>query len=171
MDNRIQFEHYSPRWQSSIFQLWSDEISKSWITNPFSYNTDIDFYHHIQRMIDSSFHDFRVVTVKQAEEDYFAGIVFTHDFRTNDGHCKLSVLPNQNMDVKRVLSDFIQWLFREYPLQKVFCEIYGFNKEQIDVCYSLGFCKEADLVDYIYFNGKYHNLVIMGLERTSTLRI
>jgi len=55
--------------------------------------------------------------------------------------------------------------FDELNLHRVFLRVYDFNERAIRVYEKLGFVKEGVLRQHVFRDGKYHDVILMGLLR------
>ena len=60
---------------------------------------------------------------------------------------------------------FMAWLFANYPLRKIYSEIFGFNLASLAVFRKAGLEPAAVLEDHLYWQGDYHDLVIFSITR------
>lgn len=60
---------------------------------------------------------------------------------------------------------FMKQLFKQYPLRKIYVDIYDYNQESLKSNISAGFEIEGVLKEYRYLNGKYHSLNVLSISR------
>jgi UDP-4-amino-4,6-dideoxy-N-acetyl-beta-L-altrosamine N-acetyltransferase len=66
--------------------------------------------------------------------------------------------------------EILKFAFVKLNLNKVFLEVYEFNKNAVELYKKIGFNIEGNLKSHSYKNGKYRNLLIMGIFRDDFLR-
>lgn len=122
-----------------------------------------EFQHWIMDQLVGYYHDFYVIEEITVTSDIIVqGFILSYDYRTYDAHCQIyGYLPNGINST--VLGQFVDFLFKEYPLNKVFLEIPDGDKVFLDSAFSLGFTQEAVLAENRYVNGEYHDLIILSL--------
>lgn len=60
---------------------------------------------------------------------------------------------------------FAAWLFDNYPLRKLYAEVYGFNQESNATLQAAGIRPEAVLHEHLYWRGGYHDLLLYAVSR------
>lgn len=93
--------------------------------------------------------------------NYVIGFALAYDYRVYDGHCQLCVCVSKEID-SNMLGSFIEMLFKEYPLNKVFWKVVATDERILNLACALGFTKEMVLKDYCYKNGKYQDLWVLS---------
>ncbi len=66
--------------------------------------------------------------------------------------------------------EILRFAFVKLNLNKVFLEVYEFNKNAVELYKKIGFKTEGNLKSHSYKNGKYRNLLIMGIFREEFLK-
>lgn len=123
-----------------------------------------DFFDWLMNQLSGYYHDFFVIEDPEASEpDCVIGFLVAFDYRSYDGHCQIGGYANCGLN-SSLLGEFVDFLFREYPLNKVFLETADIREPLIRSAEELGFIREAILPAYLYISGSYHDLVIMGLN-------
>ena len=137
------------------------------------FNSEGEFSEWIKNRINSEFHDFFMI--KKAEKNI--GYVHNYDFNLNDGHCKITVFVEQSYrklglgGIATIM--FMDYLFKQYPFNKIYIDIYEYNEESLMSNMKAGFEEEGILKEYRYYSGKYYDMHIlsMGKEKfNKTLR-
>lgn len=110
------------------------------------------------------YHDFYVVEKKSPySTESICGFVISYDYRIYDSHCKIYGYLKQGIN-SEVLNIFLQILFKEYPLNKVFIELTENDKFLLTSAVESGFEQEAVLPDNKYMNGTYYDLLILSIN-------
>lgn len=60
-----------------------------------------------------------------------------------------------------------RYLFTNYPLRKVYANVFEFNKESYDFSKSCGFVEEGFMREHIYYNGRYWGVYTLALYRNT----
>ena len=129
------------------------------------------FGHWLQDHLGNHFHDFYMVRLASAGDmsETTIGYVHNYDFSLIDGHCKLSVYIQpayRQTGLGGIAAAlFMQRLFAEYPLRKLYSAIYEYNAESLRSNLAAGFQEEGVLRDYRYYNGAYHDLYYLSITR------
>lgn len=100
----------------------------------------------------------------------FVGFAYSYDFSALDGHCLFTIA------VKRayrnsgsgalICARFLQYLFKNYPLRKVYAHVYEYNKDCISCMYDSGIKAECTFKEYHYHNGVYNDMIVFAIERS-----
>ena len=124
-------------------------------------NSRNDFGKWFENKLKYDFHDFYIIKF----ENQIIGSIYSYEFKLSDRHCKMKVLLDISDDklVKNIIILFVELLFREYPLRKIFVEEY--QKELIELYKNAGFQCEMILDKYIYCEGRYNDLTFLSIER------
>ena len=125
-----------------------------------------DFDSWIQDRLKYNYNEFFVV---EDTSDNMIGIVYSYDHRMTDGHCKITVyiVPKlRHSGIGGIISlDFIGFLFKNYPYRRINCEVYSYNLESLNSLIQAGFEKTGVIREYRYYNGLFHDLVILTISR------
>lgn len=115
----------------------------------------------------NEFHDFFIIRESQHMEPL--GYVHNYDFSLVDGHCKLVVyiIPEyREIGIGGMAAiTFMKKLFAMYPLRKLYSTIYDYNRESLNSNLAAGFQEEANILDYRYYDGKYHSIHYLSISR------
>lgn len=122
-----------------------------------------DFRHWILGQLSGYYHDFFMIKdTSRTESSNICGWLLAYDYRIYDGHCKFYGYLCQGLN-KMITSQFLNILFKEYPLKKVFLQITNADTSLLSVAYELGFKQEAILYEYKYSWGNYKDLLILSV--------
>lgn len=149
-----------------LFSAFTGEDQFLYSTN-LHFNSKRSFENWIRERIGRDFHDFFLVKNKIGGNPI--GYVHNYDFSLIDGHCKLSVY----VDVRYrktgiggfIAIYFLNYLFIEYPLRKVYSTIYDYNHESLNSNLAAGFIEEGMINEYRYHSGKYYPIHYLSIER------
>lgn len=139
----------------------------------YLYSTKLRFYsiqtfqHWLECRLGRDFHDFYIIRDSSGLSQI--GYVHNYDFSLIDGHCKLVVYiisKYRETGFGGIAAiEFMKTLFFLYPLRKLFSTIYEYNKESLKSNLAAGFELEGIIKDYRYFDGKYHNIYYLSIEK------
>lgn len=104
------------------------------------------------------------------ENDIPVGSTFLRDIDQDHGKAEFGFFLGEadvrgrgiGKDIVRLTVDYG---FRELNLHRIYSRAYESNKPSIACFLHCGFAKEGVLKDSVYADGKYHNVVVMGLIR------
>jgi len=93
-------------------------------------------------------------------------IGFTYIDFTNHS-CELSFITDNYIDgwSGEVLKTMAEYAFNNLNMHKVFIEIYDFDLQKKELLEKTGFKKECELIDTVWYKGKYHNSIRYYLIR------
>lgn len=166
MDIRINFENFSVNTDTPIlYKMMMDLDDQYLFLNKIKINNDIEFERWIVEQSRSFFHDFYIIK----HEDSIIGFVYSYNFRPLDGHCKICTYIDKkyrNKGIGGVVAiRFMHLLFRDYPLRKILLEVYSYNYQSLLSNLKAGFTEEGCIKEYRYYNGEYHSLHILSIDR------
>ena len=131
------------------------------------FNYLADFERWFTDNLSRYYHDFYVVYDDANKK--IAGYVYSYEYRSYDGHCKVfTVLTETYRQVGMgalVGLRFLKELFTNYPIRKVYLDIYNYNKQSLMSNLDAGFKEEGCLKNFRYDNGEYHDMHILSLTR------
>ena len=120
-----------------------------------------EFYHWLLQQFSGLYHEMYVFAKKDAMKE-IVGFVLTYDYRVYDGHCFLCTCFSEDI-VQSGLENFIDLMFREYPLKKIFWELTVTSEHELSMASELGFTKELLLKEYKYQKGKYVDVCVLSV--------
>lgn len=149
---------------SQLFELIIDQYNTSVpLAHQHRFINVDDYQHWIAERLGGYFHDFYVVEEKNDMNiEKIQGFIFSYDYRIYDNHCHIYGYLRYGID-SILLGKFVDILFKEYPLNKVFLETTENDDKLLKAAYDLGFTQEAMLLENFFINGQYHNLIILSL--------
>lgn len=63
---------------------------------------------------------------------------------------------------KESLTLFANFCYESLNIRKIWAHVFEFNKTSLGLFNSLGFNNEGFLIEHVYRNGKYHNVIVLG---------
>lgn len=151
-----------------MFEIMNDPNDQMLFIRKMPFNTLPDFDMWMQNNFKGFYHEFNVITDNQSSYD-FLGFVYSYEYSPVDLHCKVCLVLKKeyrNMGLGgKILINFLNYLFTDYPLRKVFLTIYDYNKQSLDSNLQAGFIEEGVMKEYRYHNGKFHDLHILSMTR------
>ncbi len=146
------------------------------MTNPqeqimFQCNLPINSIHEFKKWFDANlridYHDFFIV--EDVENKTVAGFVFSYAFKPYDLHCKITsvLFPSyRKMGIGAAITlCFIDYMFVQYPINKIFFDVYSYNQESLTSNLKAGFVLEATIKEYRFYSGIFHDLSILSISR------
>lgn len=105
-------------------------------------------------------HDFYVIR----EDNIAKGFIMSYNFRLIDGNFKMAIAMDNNCQInkKEAIIEFLNNIFMDYPMNKVFCEVF---EEDLTELVSIGFSVELQLNEHIFISNSYKDMYILGMNR------
>lgn len=120
-----------------------------------------DFSNWLTNQLSGYYHDFFII--EDTPSGCISGFLLACDYRSYDGHCQITGYASCGLN-HSLLGQFVDFLFQEYPLNKVFLEAVDIQESLILAAEELGFVREVVLPAYKFMAGSYHDLLILGLN-------
>lgn len=106
------------------------------------------------------------VFIKDISSNKTIGYIAGYNYNKVDGYIYItSILEEQKNLNKEALKLFIDYLFKCFPIRKIYCEVYENDNNKLDILQTIGFSEEATLDEDVFFDGKYYNKHILALYR------
>lgn len=151
-----------------VYRLFTNVDVNSLIINKPDHNSMSVFSRWLERHLETDFHDFMVFT---EDEEKFVGFAYSYEFQERDGHCLFTVAVKpeyQQTGAGGIISiQFLEYLFRNYYLRKVYIHIYGYNFHSRQCVEDFGFKLEGKLREYRFYDNKFEDLLIYTITRES----
>ncbi len=108
------------------------------------------------------------------EEDTPIGVVSLKNLHFVNRRGELSIFIGEDKSRgkgygKCATLEILKFGFIKLNLNKIFLEVYEFNKSAVKLYKKIGFKIEGNLKNHSYKNGEYRNLLIMGIFRDEFL--
>ncbi|MBS4538444.1 GNAT family N-acetyltransferase [Clostridium sp. D2Q-11] len=69
-----------------------------------------------------------------------------------------------------VVTVMLDYTFKELNLHRIYLKVFSFNKRAIRLYEKFGFKHEGKMREALYREGKWHNIIIMGLLQSNYLK-
>ena len=142
-DNQALFSHN--------FQILNIPMFEEWISHKFA---------------TKEYHDFFIIEDTKGNS---IGFTFSYEFFNFDAHCKYTLClyeEYQDFGLGAIAGvKMIDYLFKRYPLKRIFISIFDYNQKSIDINKKGGFEEVAVLPEYRYMGGEFHSLHILTISR------
>lgn len=150
-----------------LFNLMLDSKEQVLFHSRFQINSLPEFEKFMATNLATIYHDFYVIFDESTYSNI--GYVYSYEFSHYDSHCKICLFVKdkyQNSGIGAYMGvKFVDELFRNYPLKKIFTDVYDYNKQSLLSNLDSGFVEEGCLKEFRYHNGKYYDLHVLGLSR------
>ena len=150
-----------------LFDIMVDPDYQMLFHRRLAINTLPDFDAWLQANFKGNFHEFYVVSDKRNLG--MIGFVYSYDYSPVDCNCKFVLVLRKDIQGTglgvMVGIQFLDVLFRNYPLKKVFSLVYDYNSQSLQSQTQAGFCHEGEFKECRYYDGKFHDLHILSMSR------
>lgn len=123
------------------------------------------YVEYIQKRLRDYFDSYFVIRNKKG----VVGYIYTYNLNLNNGYAYASINSNEQVDSRCAIAEggimFLDYLFRHFPLRKIYADVYEFNVKSIRLLKTAGFKCEAHLAEHRYFDGRYYALETYALYR------
>ena len=152
---------------ADLFEIMMDNQDQALFHGRMQINSLPDFEKWMIGNMAHFYHDFYVIT---SDDNYtIVGYVYSYEYKIYDGHCKVCIFLNKeyrDVGVGALCGiRFLDELFSNYPLRKIYIDVYDYNKQSLACNLGVGFVEEGCLKDYRYNNGEYHDLHLLSITR------
>ncbi len=150
-----------------LFDIMMDPDYQMLFHRKFTINTLPEFDAWLQGNFKGNFHEFNVVSDQNGIG--MLGFVYSYDYSPVDCNCKF-VLTLKKEFLETGLGvwvgiRFLDMLFKDYPMKKVFSLVYDYNQESLNSQLQAGFKKEGCFFECRYYDGKFYDLHILSMDR------
>ena len=130
-------------------------------------NTIPEFDLWLQDRFKRYFHEFYVIS--DSEDCSMLGYIYSFEYFSSDMHCKLCLVikkeyRNTGIGAEAAIR-FMDELFRNYPLRKIFSTVFDYNKQSLMNNIQAGFKEEGCFKEYRYYDGEFHDMHILSISR------
>ena len=149
-----------------LYEYMTDEENQILFSSFFRINDICFFEKWLTEKLIRSYHDFFMIDNSKGET---IGFTFSYEFYLLDLHCKYTLcLYKEYQDIglgAYAAIKMVDYLFRNYPLQRIFISVYDYNKKSLVYNIKGGFEEVGVLPEYKFYNGKYFPIHILTINR------
>ena len=160
----IRYNH--EKHMRTLFQFMMEPEEQHLFLNHHSCNSLKEFDGWLDNLLRDFYHEFFLI---EDDEGKIAGIIYSYHISLENGHCYISVYicpEYQGVGVGASAGiRFLDYLFRNYPLRRIYTEVYAYNKKSLESQKSCGLTITGRIPEYRYYNNSYHDLILMTISR------
>jgi RimJ/RimL family protein N-acetyltransferase len=149
----------------SIYKMFCEESTSHLVLNRSGHNDEFSFQRWLETSMQKEFNDFMVF---QNETD-LVGCAYSYNFNSLDGICNITTVVDDRYRGTGIgvicFMKFVDYLFKIYPLRKIYLNIYHYNAISVAIMDKAGVLLEARLREYHFYDGKYEDLLIYSVSR------
>lgn len=148
------------QWESDIETrpMWQDNNN---LPSPLSFGSEF------ARKVDTSYHTFFLS--KNLASHRLIGCVYSYGFNRIDGFMHITVFMDRESRRGMLGAEtgllFCEYLFRFFPIRKIYCVAFAYNHESTAMLKQSGLSCEGVFKKHKYFNGEYHDMYTYALYR------
>lgn len=163
----IRLKPYEKRDFDFAYKCYQDYDSRPLFTNDFNIISRDEFVDYIDKKANYSFHDFMIII--DVLTNLPIGFIYTYNFNRQNDYIFFAIYlekkSRNNMNVAVTSMIFFNYIFKYYPIRKIYCSLFDYNNISKKVLKTAGFQLEGCLKQYRYFNREYHDMSIYALFR------
>ncbi len=151
----------------ALFAIMLDNRDQILSNQRIQINSIPNFEQWLMNNMSSFYHDFYLI--KNVADHSIIGYVYSYDYRIYDGHCKVCLVLSPNHRDSGIGAfvgiKFLDQIFTNYPLRKIYIDIYDYNQQSLNCNLGIGFIEEGCLKNYRYDKGTYFDLHLLSITR------
>lgn len=169
----VQLIPYEEKYFEYIYSCYQDYNSRYLFTNEMVINSKQYMWEYINDKIKSIYHEFMIIINNSTNLPI--GFIYSYNYNVYNEYLYVAIFiqgeSRNTVFGAEAGAAFFEYLFKHYPIRKVYCTVYDYNKNSIKFLKNAGFNTEGVLKKHRYFNGNYHNMNIMSLYRDDLYKI
>lgn len=163
----IKLVPYEEKYFEYIYSCYQDYNSRYLFTNEMIITSKKNIWEHLNKKIKYEYHEFKIIISNTTNLPI--GFIYGYNYNVYNGYLYTAIYIEEKLRDKVFGAEagltYFDYLFKSYPIRKVYCTVYDYNKKSMKFLKSAGFTTEGILKRHRYFDGKYHNMNIMALYR------
>lgn len=163
----ITLIQYEDKFFEFVYKCYQDYKSRFLYTNDFTIISRNEFRDYISRKATKDFHDFMIIIDNNTALPI--GFIYTYNFNRQNDYIYFSIYLEEknrkNINVATAGIIFFNYIFKYFPIRKIYCSVFDYNSVSEKVLKNAGFQLEGQLKEYRYYNRKYHDMNIYALFR------
>lgn len=146
-----------------VYKAFSNENTQYLISNRVIIKSKELFRDWLIFQLQNYYHEFKIVNYNDEK------IGFCYSYEYIDGTVKtvMYIKDDYQDSGVGVLAEitFIDYLFKLYPIRKIYNHVYSYNEQSLNSHLKAGFITEGKLLKYRYYAGNYHDVYILSITR------
>ena len=143
-------QHCSTRRNEVIFEKYEEELLG-----------DLKRDRHIQCLI--------------LKNDLVIGTIYDYGLNLTDGYVFVTIFLEKEFEGRsygpEAFALFTLFLFENFPLYKIYMDVYSYNQQSLDTIKTAGFIEEGRFQGHRLYNGRRYDLVRFAFFRTRLLEL
>lgn len=160
---------YEKKYFEYIYNCYQDYGSIYLFTNDMLILSKEKLWNILNKKMQYNYHEFMIVINNSTNLPI--GFIYSYDYNINNQYLYSAIFIDKTYRNTIYGANagiaFFEHLFRIYPIRKIYCTVYDYNKNSMNFLTTAGFVKEGVLKEHHYFDGIYYNMNIMALYRNN----
>lgn len=169
----IKLVHYEKKYFEFVYNLYQDYNSMYLFCNQIEIKSQNEFWDIISFRMKNIYNEFMIILNK--ENNYPIGFIYSFDYNDKNQtiYTAICIKAEYRKNIVGATAGMIFYnkLFKTTPLRKIYCTVYEYNKDSLNLLKTAGFKEEGLLKKHRFFNGNYYNMYIMSLNREDLYKI
>lgn len=169
----IKLVNYTQDYFEYVYDCYQDYESRYLFTNELEIKSKKESWEKLKKKLAYNYHTFMIVI--NIKSNLPIGFIYSYNYNTYDEYIYVTLFIQKEFRNLTFGAEagilFFDYLFKYYPIRKVYCTVYDYNKMSIRFLKSAGFVLEGVLRKHRYYNGTYNDMRIMALYRDGLYKI
>lgn len=169
----LKLVHYSKDYFDFIYDCYQDYNSMYLFCNQLEIKSKNEFWDNFTNKMDKIYNQYMIIINK--ENNNPIGFIYSYNYNTNNQtiYTAVYIIKKYRKGIVGATAGmiFYNYIFKIKPIRKIYCTIYEYNKESLNLLKTAGFKEEGILKKHRYINGNYYNMYIMSLRRENLYKI
>ncbi|MDQ0351899.1 RimJ/RimL family protein N-acetyltransferase [Alkalibacillus filiformis] len=153
---------------TELYQSWRNDVDVMYSTNPsldvYSYEDTRSFVENV--LVNSNTSKSYIIVERNGETPIGITSLINMDYKNRNAECIIDLGNKQYWGkgyAKEALTLLLNYAFMELNLHRVSLKVFDFNEAAIQLYQKLGFKEEGRAREALYRNGKWYDVIHMGL--------
>ena len=163
----IKLIPYEEKYFYYIYECYQEYNSRYLFTNELVIQSKREMWDYLKKKIASTYHEIMIAMDNTNSKPI--GFVYSYNYNIYNEYLYITLYirtkERNSILGAEVGAIFLDYLFKYYPIRKIYCTVYDYNKNSMKFLKNAGFKAEGILKKHRYFNNQYHDMHIMALYR------
>lgn len=163
----LRLIHYSKDYFEFLYDCYQDYNSIYLFCNQLEIKSKNEFWNFLTNKMEKSYNEYMIIINKENSRPI--GFIYSYNYNTNNQTIYTAIYIIEKYRRGSIGATagiiFYNYMFKTKPIRKIYCTVYEYNKESMNLLKTAGFKEEGILKQHRYINGNYYNMHIMSLKR------
>ena len=163
----IKLIPYEEKYFDYIYECYQEYNSRYLFTNELVIQSKREMWDYLKKKIASTYHEIMIAMDNTNSKPI--GFVYSYNYNIYNEYLYITLYirtkERNSILGAEVGAIFLDYLFKYYPIRKIYCSLFDYNNSSKKVLKTAGFQLEGCLKQYRYFNREYHDMSIYALFR------